>query len=311
MWRVSYPLLRAGAGLCVEKTVAAAGFEYWNRYSLGEALAAAMTTSYGLGEPLEIFTVATDSPAARADLQAGDRLLAVGGQAVAEGAGADPAMKRLLADTLHESQADSFRVQRGDRILDKVLVPEPICDFGVYYSPRQRAGAFSDGDTVVVTRGMMSLAANDLELSQVVAREIAHAILRHALARTTYQVLGNVVDVLAATQGIMTQGAVGEMAARINAEEFEAEADYLGLYLMARAGLAIDAAPEFWERLTRNPVAVSGYAAAVPEMIPGRLLGMRQTIREIREKQATGAPLIPELSTSDDYSRQDGSGSNR
>jgi predicted Zn-dependent protease len=60
------------------------------------------------------------------------------------------------------------------------------------------------------------------------------------------------VDVLFALGGVNTQGAfmrAGQAAgAGFHSVEFEAEADYVGVYYMARAGYQVDGVEDFWRR---------------------------------------------------------------
>jgi hypothetical protein len=311
LWRVAYPLLRAGAGLCVEQTVPSLGFEYWNRYSLGKPMSEALTRSYVQDDRLRVFAVAAGGPAERSGLQVYDELLALDDGPIPVGESAPRQFSELLAVQLQEARASTLKMRRGDAVSVLTMVPEPVCAFDVRYSGSAQVGAVADGRAIVVTRGLIELARTDEELALVIARELGHNILNHAGARTTYAVLGSVVDIIAASQGIVTQGAFQAMASRMRAEEFEAEADYVGLYLMARAGLPVNHAPQFWQRLARNSSAGSHYPAADASSVAVRVIGMQQTIREIREKQDTDAPLIPELKTSDDYPARDESLSNR
>jgi Zn-dependent protease with chaperone function len=217
----------------------------------------------------------------------------------------------LLATQLKEAQVTQLKIRRGDQERVLVMVPEPICSFEVRYSPSSRMGAASNGSVIVVSHGLMTVAATDEALALVIAREVGHNILDHAGARKAYLFLGGLADMLAATQGIVTQGAFQTLAAGVKAAEFEGEADYVGLYLMARAGIAVRDAPEQWQQLVTRLPSRSHYVDKDPAAVAVRTIAMRQTVREIREKRDTGAPLLPELKTSDDYPVRDESLANR
>ncbi len=124
--------------------------------------------------------------------------------------------------------------------------------------------AYKDYQGVYLTAGMLRMAANDDELAVILGHEFGHAILRTGGKRL-----------------------------------FEADADYIGLYLAARAGYDIDTAPRLWRRWAlRNPYALTSDAMdrfrSHPRS-PERVLAMEETIREIREKQAAGLALEPEV----------------
>jgi predicted Zn-dependent protease len=78
-------------------------------------------------------------------------------------------------------------------------------------------------------------------------------------------------------------------------KEFEAEADYVGLYLMARAGFAIEDTPNFWRRMAiAHPGSVKRGLAASHPPTPERFLALEKTVEEIDAKRARSEALLPE-----------------
>ena len=101
---------------------------------------------------------------------------------------------------------------------------------------------------------------------------------------------------LVALAGVNTGGAFSRLGTNAGAgsftKSFEAEADYVGLYLMARAGMDYRAAPQFWRRMsTINPKAIS-HASTHP-VTPARFVLLQKTIAEIEAKQANKEALVP------------------
>jgi hypothetical protein len=298
LWKVGFPLLQAGAGLCVERTTPRAGFEYWNRYAFGDMGVQYLERTYDLDDALVVLAVFPGGAAARAGLKEGDELLALDGAEVPTGPDSDPAFKKLLRENLKASQAIALEVRRGDERRTLSLVPQPVCDFQLDFSTSHQLGASSDGAEMTITLGMMNFAHTDEGLALVVSRELAHNILNHIDQRNGYAFMGGMLDLLAATQGIITQGAISQFASGINAKAFEAEADYVGLYLMARAGFEVEEAPQFWDTLVERDPSGSEYSALAYETdMPHRKAAMRNTIQEIEEKRSRGAPLMPDLAS--------------
>ena len=61
---------------------------------------------------------------------------------------------------------------------------------------------------------------------------------------------------------------------------------------MARAGYSIDDAPNFWRRMAvANPNGIT-HATSHPAT-PDRFIALSAAIRDIKDKQASGAPLQP------------------
>ncbi|RUM40159.1 MAG: peptidase M48 Ste24p, partial [Desulfocapsa sp.] len=73
---------------------------------------------------------------------------------------------------------------------------------------------------------------------------------------------------------------------------YEHEADYIGLYIMARAGYKIDNAAEVWRRMSAiAPDAI--YVKTTHPTNPARFVAMKKTIAEIKSKKIIGLKLIP------------------
>jgi len=163
--------------------------------------------------------------------------------------------------------------------------------------------AFADGKMVGITTGMLRFVESDDELAMVVGHELAHNALGHVGRQQGNSLagalLGALVDIGAAAAGVNTQGAgtrIGMQAGGLAyAKDFEAEADYLGSYIAARAGYDISDAPFLWRRMAaEHPSSIGKTFMATHPSTPERATALERTIAEIREKEARGAPLVPE-----------------
>ena len=77
-------------------------------------------------------------------------------------------------------------------------------------------------------------------------------------------------------------------------KEFEADSDYMGLYMAARAGFDINMAPNFWRRMAvEHPGSIKKNYMATHPSTPERAAALRETIEEIEEKLRGGMPLAP------------------
>ena len=117
------------------------------------------------------------------------------------------------------------------------------------------------GGKVAVYSGIMKLMRNEAELAFVVAHEVGHAIARHGGERLSWGYLQSLGGILVAlglnnktasnVYGIGTNLGVMLPFSRSN----EAEADLIGLILMARAGYDPHAAVHFWTRFSSSSSA--------------------------------------------------------
>ena len=159
-----------------------------------------------------VTAIAATSPA-HGILEEGDRIVAVDGRPL-------PSVEDL-EEVLRAGRVEyRLDVERRGQVLRMPVAAAGLCAFSpVQLLVSPEINAWVSGGRVTVTSGMMDYASTDDELAMVLGHEFAHRLLGHGPASTLWR------------------------------EAREAEADYLGLYLGARAGYRPDAALAFWRRL--------------------------------------------------------------
>ena len=157
--------------------------------------------------------------------------------------------------------------------------------------------AYADGDTIFFTYGIMRFFENDDELAFVMAHEIAHNLMGHRKAKIENVKVGYLIGKMLDEAAGYNAGWAGdsvEMGALAYSQSFEAEADYVGLYIAARAGYNIRKAPNYWRRLSiESPEAL--YIATTHPTNPERFAMMQKTIQEIAYKKKHRMALLPEM----------------
>jgi predicted Zn-dependent protease len=156
--------------------------------------------------------------------------------------------------------------------------------------------AFASFEGVLITTGMIRFCETDKELALVVGHEIAHIALGHLTKSIINRIPGTILDViLIATIGVDTQGALGTLTSLVFSKAFEQEADYAGLYILARAAYDITGAADFFRRMAvEHPGSIRGNFLATHPSMPERFVSIENTVREIEEKRQRDEPLIPE-----------------
>lgn len=223
----------------------------------------------GIGLRPSIIAVQADGPAAAAGLRPGDTIAAINGAPLAEAGSANTLAKtyRDLAQVAADSGPVKLDIVRNGRTLDLVITPEESCDYDVWLKPSTKINAYATGRSVVFFRGMMKMLTDDNDLALIFAHELAHNVLGH----------------ISVSKGpsVMRMGS-----------KFEAEADYVGLYMMARAGYDISGAAEFWRRMAvENPAAVMKEGSH--PTTAARFLSLEAARQEIQSKMDSGEPLAP------------------
>jgi predicted Zn-dependent protease len=169
------------------------------------------------------------------------------------------------------------------------------CTLQVTLDPSATARAATAGQgRVTITLGMLRLLGSEDEVAAVLGHELGHQLANHLGRR---QARGLAAGTLAGTLlgavvpfGGLAGWALGEGAALAGSQgaqlafskEEEREADYLGAYLVARAGYDLDRAGLVWVRLTRGgPQETAGLLDSHPAG-PERLAAWEQAAAEIR-----------------------------
>lgn len=162
--------------------------------------------------------------------------------------------------------------------------------------------AWADGEKIHVTPAMMAFANSDDELAFVLAHEVAHNMMKHVDSTQTNalagQIVGALLDGLAASQGFGTHGAFQSLGGSVGqltySQAFEREADYIGLYLLAHAGRNYRETSDYWRRLSmRDPDAI--YVNTTHPSNPERFVRMEKTAAEIDGKKRQKLALLPEF----------------
>lgn len=186
-------------------------------------------------------------------------------------------------------------------LCDALFRGQQPCRYNIAFAPKEKGiNAHADGKQVVVYPALIDFARNDNHLAFVIAHEFAHNIMRHVASQQENvmggTLLGTLVDIAAASQGIDTQGqfgSIGAQAALLSySQDFEQEADYVGLYILARAGFKLSDAPYFWRAMSSaNPDSI--YSSVTHPSNPERFVSMQKTIAEIEQKKQAKQAILP------------------
>ena len=292
LWNVALPLLRAASMFCDKHRGYSYGLVIHDVDSYGDEYRQVARRYFSIyDDGIYVRYVHPDLPAGRMGLQAGDRILSVNGIST-EGM----SIKEVGSIIKNSSKRLSLTVRRDTHIEEFELLPDSVCNYDIRLVVHDAVNAFADGKNVTITTGMIRFAESDQELALVLGHEIAHNVLGHVLKTQGNILVGTLFDILIeSTTGVSTEGLFAELGAEMYSQEFEAEADYMGLYIVARAGYEIKDAHYFWRRMAvEHPASIKTNFSATHPSTPQRFIALENTIKEIEEKKKRGAPLVPE-----------------
>lgn len=296
-WRlsaVSLPVLEHGAALCGDRVTYYLGMDTNSIDNVPKEWRQAYKETLGLDEHIKVTRVFARTPAAEAGFQAGDVILMLNGQKVATGDKAYEKFNDQLQEGLETGAPLAFWVERNGVPTALSATPAKRCDYAVSMSDDTVVNAYADGDSVVVTRGMMNYIQSDDELALVLGHEMGHNVMGHISKQTGNRIFGAVLDgLLAGVTGVYTNS-FANAAGMMYSQEFEQEADYMGVYFMERAGYDSTGAPNFWRRMgADNPYAI-GHASTHPTSAY-RYVFLEKCCREVKEKEREGKALLPNM----------------
>ena len=262
--RISARVLQANAELC-EKTVPDIGVKTHTTKSYPKHLRDSAARYIGAGETPSILLVREGSVGDVAGLTVGDVLVDADG---------DPSHfpSKPVVEMLTQSGEIRKRVANDNGYETLAPAPSTSCGYPVNLKFSTAINAYANGKAITVTTGMMEFTERDEELALIVGHELAHNTMRH---------------VPKSIRNLLLSG----FATRTT-RLFESEADYVGLYYMARAGFELDGVEDFWRRLgVISPKAI--VRAKTHPMTPDRLLSIRASAQEIKDKIESGETLVP------------------
>lgn len=298
--RVGYKVLKDNVDHCPKKNMQS-GFWVWQNVTEDELLSDVLANEYDLNADVRVSYVVPKSAAAKAGIRAGDVIVSVNGQDVVSGAKGMQVYSGQRQLALDEM---TLSVSRDGQARDIRIQNEEVCAYGLgYRGDNGTVNAFADGNNIVMTHGMMKFLESDTELALVVSHELAHNTMGHIEKKKANAMGagagGLVVDILFAAAGVNTQGAFSKMAAGAGAgaysSDFEGEADYVGMYYLAKGGYKTQNVADFWRRMAvENDSKGVTHSRSHPTSAE-RFLAMNETHAEIEAKREKKEPLLPNM----------------
>lgn len=246
-----------------------------------------LQNAYSLTDKVTVAIAVEGAPASRAGLARGDIITAVNGQPMAPGAGGT---ERFISTSNQAAKQGPVTLELASG-KSLTIQPDLICEYPTLLVRSPDTNAAADGAAIAITTGLFEVARSDDELALILGHELAHNTLGHMNAGTSSTTRsGKLLDAL--FRSSISTALMGQASAPYSPAK-EQEADYQGLYFMARAGFSVAAADTMWSRLNKAPGA-SKLTLTHPSG-PERQAALKRAADEIRAKQKSGAPLVPDL----------------
>ena len=327
--KITWPILVANVDLCHDRRRDSFGIRLANDKSirsLVDGYTLKQIHTLGYSQTPFVAGVQAGSPAALAGVQPGAVPVKVGDTDI------DGSMKTLTKalSTYRKDRAKAkkdddsmpaeleqlafvFEQPDGAR-LETNLTPIEVCDIPVFVGENDSINASAGSKAINVRRGLLTYFDDDEIVGFVMSHEIAHVIGEHVSKQTRngwitgYTLwgipvavsgglfdgfFGGLLETFAGVEKPLGVQTVTLLNNRIRGtREFEREADYVGMYIAARAGLDISKAGETFARLAELS-ARSTYGENSHPVTADRMLALDFARKEIEAKQRAGEDLVP------------------
>jgi len=292
LYRVAAPLLTSNAPLCKGNARNLLGFTAKNKYSFGVEFAGA-AQAIGYEDRLQVTGVLPGSGADKAGVQRGDILLQVADKPLQQGEDAERQAANVLGPLVTGRAPIKLTILRQQEQKSLIVPLTLACAFSIELGNSDNVNTYGDGRRVLITRGMLNFAQSDQELAYLIAKELAHNSLGHAIRQRMVATSGSVIDNLMRADPDATVAA-SNGGIRPYPQDMDAAADKLALYMLVRAGYSINAYAAFWQRLaTQYPATLANGYMALHPAINYRLSMIDKSIQLLQAKQVAGKPLLP------------------
>lgn len=235
-----------------------------------------------------------NTPAARAGLQPGDVVTAIGGRNVDNFRGL-VAAEDWLKNT---DKAEIAYLRAGQPMTAAVDVEQIPVDVRFSVVDEQSVNAAAGAKQVFVTYGLINFTKSDDEIAAVLGHELAHLSRGHINRKLggefvkTFVAIGLGIAAEVASSGsgnvvMRSVGGVGDVFGAKFSRDLEREADYFGVKYIYLAGYDPQVAAAFHERFAIEiPETMTHDYFSTHPSSPERTIRVQKTIEELKAKNA-------------------------
>lgn len=291
---VAIPLMEHSAPFCGGDVRASLGAHIASLWSFEKEERAAAKQSLRLDDRLTVLWTLDRKQAPATPLRAGDILLSVNDKPLPAGEKGIDRLNDVLLDAVRAKSGAregwlEAVVQRDGQSTALRLPYIAACNYSAIARMKNEVHAQNDGHEIIVNSALMSFFPDNRDLAIILGHELANGVLSHGGKARAVGIAAGIVDGALGGTGLAEEALSSPFS-----QQFDAEADYLGLYMVAASGYDIDGAEKIWRELGVHTADArkKGFLSAPPTSAK-RFVAMRRTIAEILSKKKNGAPLVP------------------
>jgi len=180
---IAYGILKANTENCheVDRQI---GINVHTIFDYPAAIRKTAQATLSLSERSVIRNVVPGSAADNAGLMPGDEILSIGDYKMVTGRTATQFYAGVSRQAFLSS-VTKFKVRRGTEDIVVDIVPEAVCGYRVQPFYAEFINAYTDGEDIWVTTGLMDAISSEEGLALIIAHELAHATQGHIFKEPT------------------------------------------------------------------------------------------------------------------------------
>lgn len=283
-------ITQAAAVYCGDKIAPAMGIISTSEKQLSTEWRQTAQRLWGVEAHQTVIAVIPQSAAELAGLKVGDLIVEVNDKALAQDAFV---WTDYISKPYDGVNSNTLLIRRDGQEQRIQIQPLASCDYPSTVVSDDSVNAYADGEKIMITTGMLRFAQTDEELATVIGHELAHNQMGHIEKQSGNRLIGAIIGaVVTVATGVDVTNTFAEVGGSAYGQDFESEADYVGIYHTARAGYDIKSSPNFWRRMgIEHPKAIA-HGSSHPSTA-NRFVSLDNAVKEIDEKRLAGLELIP------------------
>jgi hypothetical protein len=287
---IAWPIIQKSSTFCGANVKNTIGLEIISLNQINKEFKKAASEKLNFSENSEILFIIKDSPAGGSGLLKSDIVKRIYSD---DFSWTDDEIIKNNREGKFSNKKVKVDIERDNQALSFEIEPLKVCSHKIILSQDNSLNAYADGKNIYITQGMLRFIEDDRELQMIIAHELAHNIEGHIEKKSNNFILGTIVDLAASSAGINTRGTFGNIGAQMYSQDFEREADYVGMYILANSDINRKGVANFWRRMSiENPGSIS-YASSHPSSSE-RWVNIEAINKEIDSKITKSLPLTPE-----------------
>lgn len=273
------------------------GVDVATKFDAPEPIRDEINSILNLNDGLKIVAIGNDSPAARNGLRIGDEIIKINGKKAPSG---DKAIYDFYKHVSKKNASTiNLKISRNGSENDFSILTEARCRFNYAIDlDNNTFNAYADGNNIVFSLRMAKwLLQDEMGVPIVFAHELAHNANHHVADKIQNANTGALVGLLLGIAIGANPADAMDLGANIGATsysiDYENEADYLSVYILALSGYDISKAPNFWRRFAVEvPNSIYSGGGTHPSTSE-RYVRLETYVKEVQDQLDRGVNLMP------------------